>query len=368
MAGWGDHHDRRDAGARRKCRDAPGHHRTAGQLHQGLGPLGAHPDAGAGGHHDRDGPGRRRVGGELRLGLGLGLEAGGGHGRVIRSRDADGPIGGGAAGHLTTVPVGSAGPPGPTLAAGPVGWKHWGVSLHIGTSGWAYREWKPAFYPEGLPQDRFLTHYAGVLTACEINATFYRLQSEAAVARWAEATPADFRFAAKAHRRLTHARALPPAEGGDAFLERFLDSLAGLGTRLGAVLLQFPPTRHRDDAALEGLLGSLPPGLPVALEFRDASWDQATVRERIAAAGGTVCVSETAGEVLPSLPPGPLAYVRLRGERYSDEARRGWRELLEREAAERPVYAFAKHEGIPAGDPHAGVGLAQWLVEEVGRP
>lgn len=236
------------------------------------------------------------------------------------------------------------------------------VSLHIGTSGWAYREWKPAFYPEGLPQDRFLTHYAGVLSACEINATHYRVQSEAAVARWADATPPGFRFAAKAHRRLTHVRALPPAEGGDAFLERFLDSLAPLGTRLGAVLFQFPPTRVRDDAVLEGFLGCLPPGLPVALEFRHVSWDETGVRERIAAAGGTVCVSETAGEVLPSLPPGPLAYVRLRGESYSDEAREGWRELLEREAADRPVYAFAKHEGIPAGNAHAGVGLAEWLV------
>ena len=237
------------------------------------------------------------------------------------------------------------------------------VSLHVGTSGWAYREWKPAFYPEGLPQDGFLTYYAGVLTACEINATHYRVQSEAAVARWAQATPPGFRFAAKAHRRLTHTRALPPAEGGDAFLERFLDSLAPLGTRLGAVLIQFPPSRRRDDQALEAFLGCLPPGLPVALEFREDSWDRPEVRERIAAAGGTVCVSETAGQVLPSLPPGPLGYVRLRAERYSDEARRGWRELLEREADDRPVYAFAKHEGIPAGDPYGGVGLAEWLVE-----
>jgi uncharacterized protein YecE (DUF72 family) len=45
------------------------------------------------------------------------------------------------------------------------------VSLHVGTSGWAYKEWRPAFYPEGMPQARFLSHYASVLGACEINAT-----------------------------------------------------------------------------------------------------------------------------------------------------------------------------------------------------
>jgi hypothetical protein len=91
------------------------------------------------------------------------------------------------------------------------------------------------------------------------------------------------------------------------------------------------------------------------------------VEGRIAAAGGTVCVSETTGAVLPRLPEGPLAYVRLRADRYSAEARDGWRDLLEREAAGRPVYAFAKHEGLEAGDPFGGVGLAEWLVSQAGR-
>jgi uncharacterized protein YecE (DUF72 family) len=236
------------------------------------------------------------------------------------------------------------------------------MGLHVGTSGWAYPEWKPAFYPKGLPRDRFLAHYASILSACEINATHYQVQPEDVVARWAAQTPEGFRFAAKAHRRLTHVRALPPAAGGDAFLARFLESLTPLGGRLGAVLLQFPPTRERDDSALDAFLACLPPGLPVALEFRHESWLAPEVEERIAAGGGTVCVSETLGLVPPRLPRGPLAYVRLRADRYSPAARDGWRELLEREAAERPVYAFAKHKGLEAGDPFGGVGLAEWLV------
>lgn len=236
------------------------------------------------------------------------------------------------------------------------------VSLHVGTSGWAYKEWKPAFYPEGLPQARFLSHYASVLSACEINATHYRLQSESAVANWAAQVPEGFRFCAKAHRRLTHVSSLPPHDGGGEFLERFLESLTPLGARLGAVLLQFPPSRARDDGALGDLLGCLPRGLPVALEFRHESWSDPAVEERIAAAGGTVCVGETRGEVLPRLPEGPLAYVRMRADAYSPGARDAWRDLLEREAAGRPVFVFTKHEGVPAGDPYAGVGLAQWLI------
>jgi uncharacterized protein YecE (DUF72 family) len=248
-------------------------------------------------------------------------------------------------------------------AAGPS--LSWGaMSLHVGTSGWAYPEWKPAFYPDGLQQSRFLAHYSSILSACEINATHYRLQPDDVVARWAAQTPEGFRFAAKAHRRLTHMRTLPPAGGGDAFLARFLESLTPLGARLGAVLLQFPPTRERDDGALAAMLACLPPGLPVALEFRHESWLDPAVEERAAAAGGTICVGETAGAVLPRLPEGPLAYVRLRADRYTPEARDGWRDLLEREAADRPVYAFAKHEGIDAGDPFGGVGLAEWLVAQ----
>ena len=238
------------------------------------------------------------------------------------------------------------------------------MAVYLGTSGFAYREWQPDFYPAGLPQSRFLEHYSGALTGCEVNATFYRLQTPATIAKWAAAVPDGFRFAAKAHRGLTHGRAWPPgADDEGAFLRRFLDSLSPFGDRLGAVLFQFPPYRRRDDAGLSAFLDALPAGTPFALEFRHESWEDGEVAERVAAAGGTICLSETAGEVPAALPPGPRAYVRLRAEHYPAEAREGWRELLRSRAAERDVFAFAKHEGVPAGDPFTGVGLAAWLCE-----
>jgi uncharacterized protein YecE (DUF72 family) len=236
------------------------------------------------------------------------------------------------------------------------------MALHVGTSGWSYPEWKPAFYPQGMPAARFLAHYAERLTGCEINATFYRLQSESTVARWAQGTPPGFRFACKAHRALTHGPRLPSAPGEEEFLERFLESLAPLGDRLGALLVQLPPRRERDDAALAGLLSCLPRTIPFALEFRHPSWDHPGVARRVAESGGTVCLADTTGAVPERLPDGPLAYVRLRADHYDDAARDGWRDLLRSEAGARPVFAFAKHEGAPAGDPHVGVGLAEWLV------
>lgn len=233
------------------------------------------------------------------------------------------------------------------------------MALFVGTSGWAYREWKPGFYPEDLPAQRFLEHYGQVLTACEINATFYRLQSEDTVRRWAGATPEAFRFTAKAHRRLTHGKRL----GGDdeGFLEAFLRQAAAFGGRLGAVLFQLPPYRRRDDGALAALLDALPGGR-YAFEFRHDSWGDPEVAAALAERGAAVCISNSDGSVPAALPPGPFAYVRLRTDRYSEVARAAWAGLLEREAAGRDVFCFAKHEGIPAGDPYGGVGLAQWLA------
>ena len=239
------------------------------------------------------------------------------------------------------------------------------MALFVGTSGWSYREWKPDFYPPDLSQRRWLEHYGATLTACEVNATFYRLQSEETFAKWAAATPESFRYSAKAHRRITHGRSIAPDEGRGEFIKTYLDSLRPLGNRLGAVLLQYPPKRERDDSALDALLEFLPPEYRYAFEFRHESWADQEVYERIATAGATVCLAGTTGEVPGSLPPGPLAYVRLRTERYTEEQRAGWLRLFQREATTRDVFAFAKHEGIPAGDPYGGVGLAQWMNERV---
>ena len=180
------------------------------------------------------------------------------------------------------------------------------MTLFIGTSGWAYREWKPGFYPADLSQSRFLEYYASMLTACEINATFRRLQSEATFTRWAARVPHGFRFALKAHRRLTHSKHIAPAEAKRRFLDAFLKSSSLLGPKLGAVLFQFPPYRERDDDQLDLLLRALPAGLRYALEFRHDSWDANAVRDRIATAGGTVGASEWSGRGPAGFSPGPI--------------------------------------------------------------
>jgi len=78
------------------------------------------------------------------------------------------------------------------------------AQLYTGTSGFAYPQWKPRFYPADVPEKKFLEHYASRLRSVEINYTFRRLPSLTTLENWVKATPAEFRFACKANQRITH--------------------------------------------------------------------------------------------------------------------------------------------------------------------
>lgn len=233
------------------------------------------------------------------------------------------------------------------------------MSLFMGTSGWAYKEWKPAFYPPEVPATRFLEHYAKELPACEVNATFYRVPDKELVSRWAGQTPDDFKFSFKAHRMLTYAKEMVPSGPRRALLDDFMAAMSAAGHKIGAYLWQYPGHRQRDDAMLTELLENLPPRC--ALEFRHESWNAEAIAESVAQAGCTVCYSDTTGDPPPRLAPGPLAYVRMRAGSYTEDQRAGWRDLLKREAESRDVFAFIKHEGVAADDEFGGVALARWL-------
>jgi uncharacterized protein YecE (DUF72 family) len=144
------------------------------------------------------------------------------------------------------------------------------ASLRIGCSGWIYRSWAGAFYPQGCPQRRWLEYYATVFDTVEVNTTFYRLPKRDAVAAWVRRTPADFVFTVKASRYLTHVKRLRDMEQG---IERFYERLAPLveTPKMGPVLWQLPPNFRRDDDRLAAALQQLPPGRH-AFEFRDESW------------------------------------------------------------------------------------------------
>jgi uncharacterized protein YecE (DUF72 family) len=142
--------------------------------------------------------------------------------------------------------------------------------VHVGCSGWNYRDWRGTVYPDGVPARRWLEHYATLFRTVEVNATFYRLPSAEAVENWAAQTPGDFLFSVKASRYLTHVKRLKGVREGGKRFTASIEALRGAG-KLGPVLWQLPETSPRDDDRLAEALDALPGGRH-CFEFRHPSW------------------------------------------------------------------------------------------------
>jgi uncharacterized protein YecE (DUF72 family) len=144
--------------------------------------------------------------------------------------------------------------------------------IRIGCSGWNYAHWRHGvFYPERCPPARWLRYYAGYFDTVELNNTFYRLPRTTAVARWVAETPADFVFAVKVSRYVTHIKRLADT---DRHLPLLLERIEPLlqSTKLGPLLWQLPPTFRRDEERLAAALAAMPAEFRHALEFRHESW------------------------------------------------------------------------------------------------
>jgi uncharacterized protein YecE (DUF72 family) len=139
----------------------------------------------------------------------------------------------------------------------------------LGTSGWQYRDWRGRFYPDGLPQKKWLEHYAENFCTVEINNAFYRLPERTTFERWRQRTPADFCFAVKMSRYLTHIKRLKEPEEP---IQRFFARADALGPKLGPVLFQLPPNLRRDTGLLDAALDLVPKGVKVTVEPRHDSW------------------------------------------------------------------------------------------------
>ncbi|MBU8860685.1 MULTISPECIES: DUF72 domain-containing protein [unclassified Micromonospora] len=241
----------------------------------------------------------------------------------------------------------------------------------VGTSGWQYRDWRERFYPAGLPQRRWLEHFAARFATVEVNNAFYRLPERDTFSAWRERTPGDFCVAVKMSRYLTHVKRLrDPAEP----VARFLDRASGLGDRLGPVLVQLPPTLRADPDALAGVLRRFPAGVRVAVEPRHRSWwtdDTRRVLERHRAA--LVWADRLSRPVTPLWRTTDFGYLRLhegrarQWPRYGRAALAGWvRRLAEAFGDGEPAYVYFNNDpgGAAIADAVAFAGLAR----RAGRP
>lgn len=215
------------------------------------------------------------------------------------------------------------------------------MKLHVGTSGFSYKEWKGSFYPEKLPAKEMLRYYGERFGTVEINNTFYRIPKTAVVEAWASEVPPDFRFVLKASQRITHILRLKEvAEPVSIFLK-----VAGaLKERLGPLLFQLPPNMKKDLERLHGLLALLPKESRTTLEFRHASWFDDEVFALLREHQATLCIAEAEGDLaVPFVSTANWGYLRLRLPEYSDADLQTWLEQI-RAQAWQEAYVFFKHE------------------------
>jgi uncharacterized protein YecE (DUF72 family) len=205
--------------------------------------------------------------------------------------------------------------------------------IRIGTSGYHYKQWRGPFYPTKISPDEMLRFYSQHFDTVELNNSFYRLPTESAFENWRQSTPAEFVFAVKASRFLTHQKKLKDPEPA---LQKLLPRASGLSTKLGPILFQLPPKWQVNPGRLEGLLEALPRNSRYVFEFRDLSWVGPEIDRLLAKFRAAFCIYELAGYHSPLTITADFAYVRLHGpglgkyqESYSTDRLRRWSKQVE---------------------------------------
>jgi uncharacterized protein YecE (DUF72 family) len=220
------------------------------------------------------------------------------------------------------------------------------MSLHVGTSGYSYKEWKGSFYPEKIPAKEMLRFYSERLSTVEINATFYRLPQKSTLENWKEQVPKSFRFSLKAPQRITHFKRLN--EVGDD-TKYFLEIAATLEDQLGVVLFQLPPNMKKDLPRLETFLSALPAQPRAAFEFRHPTWFDDDVLALLRARNCALCISDTDDMPVTHIDKtADWGYLRLRRVLYSEEHLRDWLARV-RQQNWNETFVFFKHEDEGTG-------------------
>jgi uncharacterized protein YecE (DUF72 family) len=131
-----------------------------------------------------------------------------------------------------------------------------GGRAHVGMAGWVYPDWRGTFYPAGLVQKKELGYASMHVTSIELNGSFYSLQKPSSWKSWRDQTPDDFVFSVKAPRFITHIRKLD--EVREPIANFFASGILALGSKLGSVMWQLPPSLAFDAELVETFLAHLP--------------------------------------------------------------------------------------------------------------
>jgi uncharacterized protein YecE (DUF72 family) len=222
------------------------------------------------------------------------------------------------------------------------------VAVIIGTSGWQYKDWRGRFYPQGLPQSRWLEHYARRFCAVEVNNTFYRLPGPGTFTDWADRTPDGFVWVVKASRYLSHVKRLQdPAEP----VQRLLDHAEGLRARMGPVLLQLPPTMKAEPGRLDETLSCFADrDVKVCVEPRHETWFTDATFDLLRRHDAALCLTDRLNRRGPLVRTANWGYLRFHEgtaspwPRYGRAALDAWAERLADLLPGQDTYVFFNND------------------------
>ena len=203
-----------------------------------------------------------------------------------------------------------------------------------------------------------LAYYSERFNTVEVNYTFYRIPTPALLEGWARGTPEAFTFTLKAPRRITHDSRLQRVED---LTQTFCKTATTLGTKLGVLLFQLPPTLKRDDAVFAAFLDTIPEGTRAAFEFRHASWHDDTVFDALRRRNLALCIADSEKMSTPVVHTADYSYFRLRDEGYQPADIERWATTIRQAGGIRDAYVYFKHE-----EQGKGPEFAQLLMTSLG--
>jgi len=221
-------------------------------------------------------------------------------------------------------------------------------TVRIGCSGWIYRHWRGAFYPEKMAQRLWFAHYAETFGTVELNTSFYHLPKAETFEKWHAQAPAGFRYAVKAPRFITHMKKLKDCTEPIA---EFISRARKLDGSIGPLLYQLPPRWSCNPQRLEEFVAFLPADLVHVFEFREKSWLTGEMLALLDACGVSFCAHDMPGSRTERWAAGPVAYVRFHGGegkywgRYSDEGLLAWTDwIVEQAKGGRDVWCYFNND------------------------
>lgn len=186
------------------------------------------------------------------------------------------------------------------------------TKIYIGTSGWNYDHWDEVFYPSDLPKSKRFEYYAKQFNAVEVNATFYRTFKESTYKKWHDKAPQGFRYILKVPRFVSHRKHLDEIDKNS--IDRFVENINILKSKLGGLLLQIGPNTNADADELKSLLMLFGSSINIAVEFRKDDWFNDKIKNVLEDTGATFCDTDSPKYSFKEWITSDVVYLRLHGK------------------------------------------------------